>query len=191
MAIAMIPMVMQLGVVNIFIASICLTTCSKSDKPTVPIANQPSAAFSQISAMVKDGQFTIYAARNGKRSEIVKRTPEDAGDEHTASVAEVKGSGGRIFFAQMFVSQGADEFWRDISAWVIDAASDQVLWQGEGRFANSFDSCDRITDVPEVEMDGTSVVVRLRNETIAYELQVEMECEDSAPVLREVFRRRL
>jgi hypothetical protein len=180
-----------LKLVAIVIAGTCLTTCAHSSKPTVPIANQPLVALSQISATVKDGQFTIYAARNGKRSAIVKRTPEDVGEEHTASVVEVKGSGGRIFLAQMFISQGEDEFWRDISAWVIDAASDQVLWQGEGRFANSFDSCDRITDLPEVEMDATSVVVRIRNETIAYELEVEMECEASAPVLREVFRRRL
>jgi hypothetical protein len=165
-----------------------LTGCSRSPQTVVPVINL-ATGLSRISATVynNDG-FAIYAARGGKSYQLLDLNL-DLREQHevTAAADEIQSSNGRMVLAQLSIADGP---YRQISAWLVDAANDKVLWQGEGS-SSGLGVCEELTNIPKAEMDGNSVVIRLHSATVVKESDVTAKCRASAPVIREVFRQPL
>ncbi len=70
----------------------------------------------------------------------------------------VEGSEGRIVFVQLFFESGEDVFRREILAFAIDADLGEVIWDGDGRYDNSFGYCETV-DIPEPRVEEGVLII--------------------------------
>jgi hypothetical protein len=139
-----------------------VAACGGSQKSSSG-ASGPAKSPGVVTAIIEGepARFVVRVTR-GEESKVLvdEPAPGDRFDSVTADVQEVKGTGGRVFLAQKLGEVGEDEFTREIEAWVIDAARDQVLWSGRGSYGNSFGECESL-DVPEPSFENGVLIVRI------------------------------
>ena len=98
----------------------------------------------------------------GERRDRLLTVPVDL-DEAMADYAdvdqfEVEGGGGRVVFVQLFLEMGEDIFRREILAFAIDVEKNLVIWEGGGRYENSFGYCEAV-DIPEPRVEGMTLII--------------------------------